>query len=170
MKCYFSGRFNSSFMLQQHVKKFPYWSLLIFLLRNCNLRNLITESMNKASICIWYLFCFIFLNYDDKICIIKISKDFPVLTKFLIISSSISRKYSGACRKREHLRGKQGTFERSRFYEKDLSLYFRSSRFWIFYKIHFIENFTKFTRKRLCRSLFFIQVARLKTASFSKKV
>ena len=125
--------------------------------------------MNKASICLWYLFCFIFFNYDDKICIIKISKDFPILTKFLIISSSILWKYSGACRKREHLCGKQGTFEKSRFYEKDLSLYFRSSRLQMFYKIQFIENFTKFTRKRLCRSLFFIQVARLKLQVFQKR-
>ena len=48
------------------------------------------ETWNKANICIWDLFCFNFFNYGDKICIIKISKDFPVLfLSKLTISRSI---------------------------------------------------------------------------------
>ena len=58
-----------------------------------------------------------------------------------------------------------GHFLRIEYFLKDCRVAWKNSKaavHWMFYKLVVLKNFTKFTRKDLCRSLFFNKVAGLK--------
>ena len=65
---------------------------------------------------------------------------------------------------------KQGTrFREASPVEKSVAIAFKSSRHRCSMKKCVLRNFTKFTRKHLCQSLFFNKAAGVRLATFSKK-